>query len=48
MSSLLLISRGIFNKGLDFTELHGYLFIMAAEIFVISGIGIMLQKKQES
>ena len=45
---MLLISRGIFNKGLDFTELHGYLFIMAAEIFVISGIGIMLQKKQES
>jgi len=45
---MLLISRGVFNKGLDFAELHGYLFVMVAEIFVISGIGIMLQKKQES
>ena len=45
---MLLISRGIFNKGLDFTELYGYLLVMTAEIFVICGIGIMLQKKQES
>ena len=45
---MLLISRGIFNKGLYFSDLHGQFFILVAEIAVICGIGIMLQKKQES
>ena len=45
---MLLISRGVFNKGLYFSELYPYLLVMVAEIFVICGIGIMLQKKQES
>ena len=34
--------------GMPLSELYGYLFIMVAEIFAICGIGIMLQKKQES
>jgi len=45
---MLLISRGVFNKGLYLSDLYGYLLVMTAEIFVICGIGIMLQKKQES
>ena len=45
---MLLISRGVFNKGLYLPELIGPLLVMTAEIFVVSGIGIMLQKKQES
>ena len=45
---MLLISRGVFNKGLGFSDLYGYLLIMVAEIFIICGFGIMLQKKQES
>jgi len=45
---MLLISRGVFNKGLYLSELHVPLLVMTAEIFVICGIGIMLQKKQES
>ena len=45
---MLLISRGVFNKGLYLSDLYGYLLVMTAEIFVICGIGIVLQKKQES
>ena len=45
---MLLISRGVFNKGLYISELYPYLLVMVAEIFIICGIGIMLQKKQES
>ena len=45
---MLLISRGVFNKGLYFSELYGALMVMVAEIVVICGIGILLQKKQES
>ena len=45
---MLLISRGVFNKGLYLSELIGPLLVMTAEIVVVSGIGIMLQKKQES
>ena len=45
---MLLISRGVFNKGLYFSELYGALLVMVAEIVVICGIGILLQKKQES
>ena len=45
---MLLISRGVFNKGLYISELYVPLLVMTMEIFVICGIGIMLQKKQES
>ncbi|MBQ6351737.1 MAG: ABC transporter ATP-binding protein/permease, partial [Lentisphaeria bacterium] len=45
---MLLISRGVFNKGLNISELYGPFLIMAAEIVVVCGIGILLQKKQES
>ena len=45
---MLLISRGVFNKGLYLSELYVPLLVMVAEIFIICGIGIMLQKKQES
>ena len=45
---MLLISRGVFNKGLDISELLMPLLIMTAEIFIVCGIGIVLQKKQES
>jgi len=44
---MLLISRGVFNKGLGFAELPGPFFILAAEIIFICGIGIVLQRKQE-
>ena len=47
-SYMLLISRGVFNKGLFLSELYLPLLVMTAEIFVVCGIGIMLQKKQES
>ena len=45
---MLLISRGVFNKGLFWSDLYGPFLILAAEIAVIDGIGILLQKKQES
>ena len=45
---MLLISRGVFNKGLYLSELYVPLLVMTAEIFIICGIGVMLQKKQES
>ena len=45
---MLLISRGVFNKGLYISELYVPLLVMTAEIFIICGIGVMLQKKQES
>ena len=45
---MLLISRGVFNKGLFWGDLYGPFLILVAEIAVIDGIGILLQKKQES
>ena len=44
---MLLISRGVFNKALGFSDLMKPLLFMAAEIPVTVAIGILLQKKQE-
>ncbi|MBQ4106489.1 MAG: ribosome-associated ATPase/putative transporter RbbA [Lentisphaeria bacterium] len=44
---MLLISRGVFNKGLYFADLYGDITILLAEIVVICGLGILLQRKQE-
>ena len=44
---MLLISRGVFNKGLFAADLLGPTLILVAEIAVISGLGILLQRKQE-
>ena len=44
---MLLISRGVFNKGLWVADLIGPSLILAAEIVVVSGLGILLQRKQE-
>ena len=45
---MLLISRGVFNKGLYWSNLYMPFLILVAEIAVIDGICILLQKKQES
>lgn len=44
---MLLISRGVFNKGLYFIDLWKSLLILTVEISIICGIGILLQRKQE-
>ena len=44
---MLLISRGVFNKGLWAADLIGPTVILVAEIAIISGLGIILQRKQE-
>ena len=44
---MLLISRGVFNKGLWAADLIGPTMILVAEIAIISGLGIILQRKQE-
>ena len=43
-----LISRGIFNKALDFSDLHGEVLALALTVPIISAFGIMLLKKQDS
>ena len=45
---MLLISRGIFNKALDFADLQFPLAVLAVMIPIILGAGVLLQKKQES
>ena len=45
---MLLISRGVFNKALDFVDLYHPIAALAVMIPVILGVGILLQKKQES
>ncbi len=45
---MLLISRGIFNKALGFSDLHQPFFCMLAAVPVVLGIGIAILKKQES
>ena len=45
---MLLISRGVFNKALYFSDLNLPIGALALMIPVIMGAGIMLQKKQES
>ncbi len=44
---MLLISRGVFNKGLYFTDMAVPVLILTAEIAVICGLGILSQRKQE-
>ncbi|NLG13660.1 MAG: ribosome-associated ATPase/putative transporter RbbA [Lentisphaerae bacterium] len=44
---MLLISRGVFNKGLRFTHLTIPVLILAVEIVAICGLGILTQRKQE-
>lgn len=44
---MLLISRGVFNKGLHFADMTTPILILTAEIAVICGLGILSQRKQE-
>ena len=44
---MLLISRGVFNKALDFADLTHPLGALAVMIPVIISSGVLLQKKQE-
>ena len=45
---MLLISRGIFNKALEFHDLYQPILVLIVTIPVILGLGIFFQKKQES
>ena len=45
---MLLISRGIFNKALDFADLHLEILVLVITIPIVSTAGIMLLKKQDS
>ena len=45
---MLLISRGIFNKALDFGDLHMEFLALLITVPLISAAGIMLLKKQDS
>ncbi|MBQ9335830.1 MAG: ribosome-associated ATPase/putative transporter RbbA [Lentisphaeria bacterium] len=47
-SHMLTISRGIFNKALEFRDLHQSILILLIMIPIILGLGVALQKKQES
>ena len=47
-SHMLTISRGIFNKALEFRDLHQSILILLIMIPIILGLGVVLQKKQES
>ena len=44
---MLLISRGVFNKALGFSDLYLYLLILAVSAPVMIGGGVMFLKKQE-
>ena len=45
---MLLISRGIFNKALNFADLKQPIIALLITIPVILGLGVLFQKKQES
>ena len=45
---MLLISRGVFNKALNFADLSHSLAVLAVMIPVITAAGVLFQKKQES
>lgn len=45
---MLLISRGVFNKALTFTDLFHPILYLVITIPIVLGTGILLQKKQES
>ncbi len=44
---MLLISRGVFNKALGFSDMFGELLWLILEIPPMVLAGVMLQKKQE-
>lgn len=44
---LLVISRGVFNKALQFADLHTSIFSLLITIPIILGMSILLLKKQE-
>ncbi|MCO6523416.1 MAG: ribosome-associated ATPase/putative transporter RbbA [Candidatus Schmidhempelia sp.] len=44
---MLIISRGVFNKALNYTDLHASLFALLITIPIILGTSIWLLKKQE-
>jgi ribosome-dependent ATPase len=45
---MLLVSRGIFSKALEFHDLYQPILVLIVTIPVILGLGIFFQKKQES
>ena len=45
---MLLISRGVFNKALNFSDLHVPFFCMLAMVPIILGLGIAVLRKQEA
>ena len=47
-SYMLLISRGVFNKALGFSDLKMQILCMALAIPVLTILGVICQKKQES
>ena len=44
---MLLISRGVFNKALNFSDLHVPFFCMLVMVPIILGLGIAVLRKQE-
>ncbi|MWP50285.1 MULTISPECIES: ribosome-associated ATPase/putative transporter RbbA [unclassified Gilliamella] len=44
---MLIIARGVFNKALDFMDLHNSIFILLVTIPIVLGASIFLLKKQE-
>ena len=45
---MLLISRGVFNKALGFTDLYHPILVLLIMIPIIITLGVLFQKKQES
>jgi len=45
---MLLISRGVFNKALEFRDLYQPIILLIVTVPVILGLGVFFQKKQES
>ena len=45
---MLLISRGVFNKALNFSDLHVPFFCMLVMVPIILGLGIAVLRKQEA
>ena len=45
---MLLISRGVFNKALGFTDLYQPILVLLIMIPIIITLGVLFQKKQES
>jgi len=47
-SHMLTISRGVFNKALDFSDLHASFWPLALAFPIVIGVTVMLLKKQET